>query len=403
MMTELCKKVPVVVLNGFLGSGKTTLLRSLLSQAKKNDVEVCVVVNDMSELDVDGDLISETALVEEGHQNFSSIHDCLLSSKKGIKKLSQALDQMRAVNHPDLILIETSGGNHPMPLIQYLEKQSELTLTGVLTLVDGLTLFRDFSGGHELLTQFQDNLENNFRDTTTLMVEQILFCSHLLLTKADRLEDSNIKEMAGSLHQINPYVPVMSVPWGQLSLEDIIALPPYDHQSVKTLTKELAPILEKTEDEERPYNMVSKVIQDDRPFHPQRLWDCCQQYLGQQVHRSKGFFWLASRDKVSLLWNQVGGSINLEMMGYWRSGLLDDENYHLSLEERQALEEHLSKAPGRFGDRECNLTIIGDQTQVECFEKSIIDCFLTEEEIQAWRRGMEFPDPWPKKIAKLSI
>ena len=45
------KKVPVVILNGFLGSGKTTLFRSLLAQSKRKNISICAIVNDMSELD----------------------------------------------------------------------------------------------------------------------------------------------------------------------------------------------------------------------------------------------------------------------------------------------------------------------------------------------------------------
>ena len=58
------RKTPVVILNGFLGSGKTTLFRNLLSQSKIKKLSVCAIVNDMSELDVDGELIANTAIVE---------------------------------------------------------------------------------------------------------------------------------------------------------------------------------------------------------------------------------------------------------------------------------------------------------------------------------------------------
>ena len=59
------EKIPVVILNGFLGSGKTTLFRNLLSQSKKKDIPVCAIVNDMSELDVDGELLGNTDVVED--------------------------------------------------------------------------------------------------------------------------------------------------------------------------------------------------------------------------------------------------------------------------------------------------------------------------------------------------
>ena len=88
------KRIPVVILNGFLGSGKTTLFRSLLSQAKRKNILVSAVVNDMSELDVDGELIANTDAVESNQIKMESIHSCVISSKKGIQKLAEALDNL---------------------------------------------------------------------------------------------------------------------------------------------------------------------------------------------------------------------------------------------------------------------------------------------------------------------
>ncbi len=101
-------RVDVVILNGFLGSGKTTLFRNLLSQSKKKNISVCAIVNDMSELDVDGELISNTDIVEENQQILESISSCVLSSKKGIEKLDVSLKKLLLKENPKLIIIETS-------------------------------------------------------------------------------------------------------------------------------------------------------------------------------------------------------------------------------------------------------------------------------------------------------
>ena len=120
------EKIPVVILNGFLGSGKTTLFRNLLSQSKKKDIPVCAIVNDMSELDVDGELLGNTDVVEDDKSILESIHDCVLSSKNGIQKLDQAIYKLLSHRNPELIIIETSGSCHPMPLIEYFKEQVEL-------------------------------------------------------------------------------------------------------------------------------------------------------------------------------------------------------------------------------------------------------------------------------------
>lgn len=400
-MKTTLNKIPVIILNGFLGSGKTTLFRSLLAQSKKENISVCAVVNDMSELDVDGELIANTDIVEDNEFILESIHSCVLSSEKGIKKLDIALNKLLSNQQPELIIIETSGSCHPMPLVTYFKNHSQLQLTGVLALVDSLMLAHDYNYGEQLIPLMQQNLTSGKRDMINLLVEQIMFCSHLVLTKADRIKTKNINEIAKVIHPINPYVSVFSVLFGKLSIQQILEMPPYDFNRVAQLVEELTPELKKESLGDRPYNMATRVIRDDRPFHPQRLWDVCHQFLDQRIYRSKGFFWLSSRKNISLLWNQAAGSINLELIGYWRSGILEENNHKLLESEIELLKEKIAQESGRFGDRHCHLTVIGDKSQVDRFTKALTSCFLTEDEIAHWESGGEFPDPWPKNIVKM--
>lgn len=395
-------KVPVVILNGFLGSGKTTLLRNLLVQAHEKNLPVSVIVNDMSELDIDGELVANTEVVEEKNHNLVTIYSCVISSKKGIQELSKALTKILSNHQPNLILIETSGSGHPMPLIGFFREQPKFKLIGVLVLADSLMLARDYNFGQQLIPLLQYNLQIQKRDTINLLAEQIMFCSHLILTKADRLEEGKIQEIAQSIHPLNPYVSIVSVPWGNFSIEEVLAMPEYNYHRVARLVEELQPVLEAESQDERPYNLATRIIKDDRPFHPQRLWDACQKYLDQKIYRSKGFFWLASRDKLSLLWNQAAGNISLEFIGYWRSGIVEDDEHGLTEMEIEQLKERLANEPGRFGDRRCDLTVIGDKTQVDSFTKALESCFLTEDELKHWQSGGEFADPWPKNMVKLT-
>ena len=398
---NISEKIPAVILNGFLGSGKTTLFRNLLSQSKKKNISVCAIVNDMSELDVDGELLGNTEIVEENNSILESIHSCVLSSKKGIEKLDKAIQKLLLKQDPELIIIETSGSCHPMPLIEYFKKHSQVELTGLFTLVDSLMLAHDYQYGESLIPKMRNNLVNGKRDTVNLLVEQIMFCSHLILTKGDRIEQDRLPHIASYINEINPHVSVHSVLFGKLEIESLFELEEYDYFKVAHLAKELKPVIEREEEGDRPYDLATRVIKDDRPFHPQRLWDICHEYLDERIYRSKGFFWLASRDRHSLLWNQAAGGISLELIGSWRSGILEDNNHGLSEMEIKLLEEKLEKESGRFGDRHCDLTVIGDKTQVDSFTNSLKSCFLNDEEIQLWENGHEFEDPWPKNIVKM--
>ncbi|MEM9339246.1 MAG: GTP-binding protein [Bacteroidota bacterium] len=399
--TNSSDRIPVLILNGFLGSGKTTLFRKLLSQSKKKNLPVCAIVNDMSELDIDGELIGNTHVVEDNDQMMESIHSCVLSSKKGIKKLDQALQKLLSNQSPELIIIETSGSCHPLPLITYFKNHKRVKLNGVLALVDSLMLAHDYNYGADLIPRMQRNVTQGKRDTVNLLVEQIMFCSHLILTKADRIKEEKLLEIANAIQPINPFVSIMSVLFGKLSINQVLAMPDYDFHRVAQLADELKPVLASESHDDRPYDLATRVIKDDRPFHPQRLWEVCHQYLDQRIYRSKGFFWLPTRDDISLLWNQAAGSINLELIGYWRSGVVEESNSGLMEMEIELLKERLAKESGRFGDRHCHLTVIGDKTQVDRFTEALKACFLTEDEIAHWQAGDEFPDPWPKNIVKM--
>ncbi len=398
---SISKKVPIVILNGFLGSGKTTLFRNLLAQANKKNIRVGAIVNDMSELDVDGELLGITDIVEEDNSILESIHSCVLSSKKGIQELDRSLKRLLSNQRPELIVIETSGSGHPMPLVNYFKDNTAVRLTGVFVLVDSLMLAHDYNYGELLVPKMQNNLARNSRDTVNLLVEQILFCSHLLFTKADRINKEKLPHMASFIQSINPFVSTHSVHFGKLDIDSLFELQEYDYHRVAQLIEELQPVLAAEEQHERPYDLATRVIKDDRPFHPQRLWEVCHQYLDKRIYRSKGFFWLASRDKYSLLWNQAAGSISLEIIGSWQSGIVEDRNHGLTEMEIQLLEERLSKESGRFGDRHCDLTVIGDKTQVDPFTNALRSCFLTEEEIALWKNGHPFDDPWPKNLVKM--
>lgn len=391
----LSSGVPVIVLNGFLGAGKTTLLRSLLVQAYQRGLAVAVIVNEMSELDIDGVLVAGTEVVSAEQHNFVTIANDSISSRSGMTKLDAALRELLMYQTPDLILLETSGSSHPLALVRYLRDRKEVFLKSLLTLVDTVMLNTDYAGGEALLPAFNARLTRGQRGIENLLVEQILFSSQLLLTKHDRLPFSVVEQVALALQPINPHIAITAVPWGNLSIDTLLAMPEYDHHRVALLIDEL----ENEVDDGGP--ATSRVIRDERPFHPQRLWDTCHQFMGQGIWRSKGFFWLPGRDDLALLWNQAAGSISLEFISYWKAGVLTHTDSPLTAEEKTALRDQLDRAGGRFGDRHCSLTVIGTADETDAFTASLKRCFLTDAEIAYWENGGIFPDPWPHKIGRL--
>ncbi|AMO83751.1 CobW family GTP-binding protein [Obesumbacterium proteus] len=396
-------RTPLTILNGFLGAGKTTLLKSLIFKLHTKKVRLAVIVNDMSELDIDGVIIANTELVSKEQLNFVSISATSISSNEGIEKLDIAICKLQAEFDPDIILLETSGSSHPAPLLRYFNEHPKVALKGFLTLVDAVMLKEDYDSGKKLIGVFQRNLSAGTHSIENLLVEQIMLSSKLLLTKVDRIQTDIISNIAQELHPLNPYVDIIATQWGELDPEVIFSLPDYNFHLVSKLLEEMEDAFELTPGGGigYPFELTTQVIDDPRPFHPQRLWDTCQRFLGRGIHRSKGFFWMASRDDLALLWNQVAGSINLEFVSYWKAGVLAHNNNGLTVEEREALEKQLAKKCSRFGDRQCRLTVIGESKDVAEFTRALRRCFCTELEIEDWLNGGAFDDPWPKRVVRL--
>ncbi|MBP2437700.1 GTP-binding protein [Microbacterium amylolyticum] len=256
------------------------------------------------------------------------------------------------------------------------------------------------------------------RGFESLVVEQCLFASQILLTKVDKLTEVELLRVAAAVSDINPSVAIDGIHYGHMAFERIAAMPEYDYHRVEVLSREL----EAMDDERGTQDgIASLVIDDPRPLHPARLHRLFTTALPQQCYRSKGFFWLPSRDDRVLAWSQAAGQIGLEAIGYWKAGVLGEARPNraqrraaqkagdrivagggrLTQLEREVLVERMKDLDPRFGDRRTQLTLIGERAETELFRDLLMDCFCTEQEILRWQKGGSFDDPWPTATLEL--
>lgn len=406
MQDNQAPQIPVTILNGFLGAGKTTLLQNLLVQARGlPDTRIGVIVNEMSELDVDGAVLDTSEVISRRDPRFASIPAGSISGAAGLAHFSAAVDKVTrgSASH---ILLETSGSTHPWPLLEAIRTHPALRLHGFLSVVDTVTLAQDHDCGRTILPKASRNLAAGKRGIENLLAEQVMFASRILLSKMDRVKPEILQAVAQAIHPINPFADIMGMQWGNVRLADVLALPPYDHARIAKLGAELTDwdrehgtsSMAGAED----YRIDSIVISDPRPFHPQRLWQVYNHYLGTGIYRSKGFFWLPTRDRLQLLWNQTAGSIGLEIMNYWKVATLEDESLNLLPEERDEMLRRIAGMSPDFGDRRCRMTVIGDRDGLEEFADALRGCFCTADEIAAWKAGEQFDDPWPSTTSALA-
>ncbi|MEM1053132.1 MAG: GTP-binding protein [Pseudomonadota bacterium] len=391
--------LPVTILNGFLGAGKTTLLQNLLMQAREMpELRLAVLVNEMSTLDVDSRILGTTEILSTSDPLFASIAAGSISSPEGLRKFQFAIQQFRKADASHII-IETSGSAHPWPLLEAIRGSRHIRLHGFLSIVDTVTLMQDYDCGRAIVPAASHNLASGKRGVENLLAEQIMFANRILLSKMDRVTEEGLQEVGEAIHPINRGADIMGMQWGNMKLADVIAMPPYDHKHVRQLGAELTQWDKQhgttTMSSASEYAIDSIVISDARPFHPQRLWEVYNHFLGQEIYRSKGFFWLPSRDRHQLLWNQTAGNVGLAVLNYWKVAAIEDERVILQPEEREELQRQLADCHPDFGDRHCNLTVIGERDGLSTFEAALRECFCTNDEIAQWQAGVTFSDPWP--------
>ncbi len=399
--------IPVTILNGFLGAGKTTLLQNLLVQARAlPDVTLGVLVNEMSVLDVDGSVLDTSEVISRRSPHFASVPGGSISSAEGLQKLRDCVAQVLADGEVTHLLIETSGSTHPWPLLTALREMPEVDLHGVVTVADTVTLWQDHDQGRAIQAQASAHLQQGKRGVENLLAEQIMFANRILLSKADKADPQVLQTVAQAVHPLNPYADILGMQWGNVRLDGLLSMPAYPYERVETLGQELTDwdTEHGTQSMEGPqdYAIGSRVLEDPRPFHPQRLWDVYNRFLGIGIYRSKGFFWLPTRDNLVLLWNQTAGSVGLEMVNYWKICTLEDESLNLSDWEKDAMRAKLEGMHPVFGDRHCKLTVIGQEAELDTFVEALQGCFCTEEEIAAWQDGAVFDDPWPRSVSTVT-
>ncbi|MEM8803027.1 MAG: GTP-binding protein [Pseudomonadota bacterium] len=398
--------VPTTILNGFLGAGKTTLMQSLLVQARQlESVTLGVIVNEMSTLDVDGSVLDTSEVISRKSPHFASISGQSISTDEGLPQFHEAVQKVLADGEVTHLLIETSGSTHPWPLLEAIRALPSLRLHGFLSVVDTVVLQQDHDLGRAIHPVASKNLAAGRRGVANLLAEQVMFANRLLLSKADKVSRDVLQQVAEAIHPLNPRADVLAMQWGNLSLEKVLAMPLYDYERVKAFGKELTEWEEQHSSapmaQPESYKIGSRVLRDPRPFHPKRLYDVYTKSLGIGIYRSKGFFWLPTRDNLMLLWNQTGGSVGLEIVNYWKISALEDDSLNLTDWEKDAMRAKLTAAHADFGDRRCQLTVIGDELELDAFVEALRTCFCTDDEIAAWKAGEEFPDPWPKTVATL--